>query len=336
MMRRLLRRLLFALYLFVITFALLEACVRLWGYSERHIYDSIYQPFDAAPDEIPYVHKPNLHEARARGLARINTDSLGLRSKLTGERYGPHLDHEFRIALVGDSVTFGEGVVQTEETFAQVLEDRLNEGQGEVRVKVFNFAASAYSVSVMEATLRRRMLQVQPDLVLMAIIPADFNLSRTPKVDRWGQLWDNKLSGFLSGDSRVRPVLRKVHLLYLLRDLIAPRLDTSLKAEDILQDGGIPDSYSYLKAFNRTAEQHGLAHRVVLLPFLKSGFGKLSAQLEQDGIPFLDLSSLASKFTEEQFKANKFDRHPSPLVHRSIGEALAAHILCDHLMPAPK
>lgn len=334
MMRRLLRRLLFALYLLVVTLALLEACVRLWGYSERHLCDAIYQPFDAARDEIPYVHKPDLHGARARGLALINTDSLGLRSKLTGERYGPQLDQEFRIALVGDSVTFGEGVARTEETFAQVLEEKLNAEQTARRVKVFNFAASAYSVRVMEATLRRRMLEVQPDLVLMCIVPADFNLSRTPSVDAWGQLSDNKLSGFLSRDSALRPPLRKLHLLYLLRDLIAPRLETSQRAEGILQEGGVPGSYSYLKAFKESAEQRGAAYRIILLPSLQSTFGNVPALLAQDGIRFLDLSSLRARFNVDQFKASKFDTHPSALVHQSIGNALAAYILDNRLIMA--
>src|SRR2546423_10613486 len=105
MFRRLLKKLLFALYLLVVTLTLLEIGVRLWGYSEHHLYDPIYMPFAAAQEEIPYVHQPNLSHARARGLAIINTDSLGLRSKTAGERYAPRQAHEYRIALVGDSVT---------------------------------------------------------------------------------------------------------------------------------------------------------------------------------------------------------------------------------------
>lgn len=331
MMRRLLRKLLFLFYLLVITFALLEIGVRLWGYSERHICGPIYMPFNNGP-EIPYVHKPNLSNARARGLAIINTDSLGLRSRTVGERYGPHQNNEYRIALVGDSVTFGEGVSRTEETFAQVLEETLNRKQSAVRVKVFNFAASAYSVRVMAASLRERMLAVEPDLVLMAIVPADFNLSRTPSVDAWGYLSDNKLSGFLPRDSRIRPVLRKVHLLYLLRDVISPRLDKSIRAEDVLAAGQVPDSYSFVREFKETAEQHRLAYRIVLLPSLSSRFGNVASQLQSDGISFLDLSTIRDQFIPEQFQSSKFDTHPSAMVHQKIGHSLAEYLLENHLM----
>lgn len=333
MIRRLPGKLLFLFYLSIIAFVLLEICVRLWGYSEHHLCDPIYQPFNAS-QEIPYVHKPNLSHARARGLAIINTDSLGLRSKTTGELYGPHRDDEFRIALVGDSVTFGEGVSRTEETFSQVLEDTLNLKQSALRVKVFNFGASAYSVRVMSATLRQRMLEVEPDLVLMAIVPADFNLSRTPSVDAWGYLTDNKLSGFLSRDSRLRPSLRKIHLLYLLRDIIYPRLYHERSAEQILDAGELPDSYSYIGEFKELALQHKRPYAILLLPSRNSSFGNVPSQLRLDDIPFVDFSFLREQFTQDQFDASKFDTHPSALVHKRIGELLAAYVLENNLMKA--
>jgi hypothetical protein len=335
MIKRLCRKLLFILYLTVVTFTLLEICVRFWGYSEHHLCDPIYMPL-ANAQGIPYVHKPNLSNARARGLAVINTDELGLRAMIAGEHHGHHQNQEYRIALVGDSVTFGEGVSRTQDTFAQVLEETLNRAQSDARVKVFNFGASAYSVSVMEATLRQRMPTVEPDLVLMAVVPADFNLSRTPDVDAWGYLYDGKLGGVLPLDSSLRPVLRKVHLFYLLRDLIYPWLDRSRSAEQFFDAHELPDSYFYVTKFKETAEQQRHAYSLVLLPSRNSDFGNMPSQLHQDGIPFLDLSTLRDQFTQDQFQASKFDVHPSPLVHRRIGEALAAYILDNHLVKTLK
>lgn len=335
-MRILLKRLLLVVYLSAATFALSEACVRVSGYSERHLCDPIYARFDAAPEEIPYVHRPNLSGARGRGLSVVNTDSLGLRSGGAGETYGPRGPGEYRVAVVGDSVTFGEGVREGSDTFAKILEAALDGGRAGARVRVFNFGASAYSVRVMEATLRRRMLSVGPNLVLLAVIPADFNLARTPGVDSHGYLSDDKLSGFLSRDSRARIVLRRLHSLYLLRDVIYPLLDGGAKAEDVLAAGGVPDSYSYVKAFADDAARVGVDCRVVLLPSQGAGFGPVVERLKGDGVPFVDLSSLSSEFTPEEFRAGRFDRHPSALVHRRIGEALAAHVIESGLMNAAR
>lgn len=320
------RKLLYLIYLAVVSFALAEVAVRISGYAGRHLCDPIYQPF-AGSREIPYIHKPSLNQARARGFALINTDAMGLRSLASGEEWGPHRDGEFRIALVGDSVTFGEGVVRTEETFAQVLEQTLNRRQDAVKTRVFNFAASAYSVQAMAATLRHRMLGVEPDLVIMAIIPTDFDLGRTPAVDARGNLTDNKLSSFLSRDSVLRPWLRKIHLLYLVRDLAYPRLDKRKKAEELLAAGELPASFSYLKDFRATAKEHGLPYRLVLLPSLRSRFHDLSSRLSAEGLAFVDLQPLRERFAENEFRASRFDTHPSAAVHRAIGEALADNIL---------
>lgn len=332
-MRRFLKRVLFVAYLSAATFALLEVGVRVSGYSEHHLCDPIYARFEAAPEEIPYVHKPNLSGVRGRGLSVVNTDSLGLRSAVPGETYGPRAPGEYRIAVVGDSVTFGEGVRDGSDTFAKVLETTLDGRRAGTRVRVFNFGASAYSVRVMEATLRGRMLAVEPNLVLLAIIPADFNLARTPGVDSYGYLSDDKLSGFLARDSRVRLVLRRLHALYLLRDVLYPLLDRGVKAEDVLAAGGVPDSYSYVKAFAEDASRDGVDYRVVLLPSLNTNFRPVAERLKEDGVPFIDLSSLTSEFTPEQFRANRFDRHPSATVHRRIGEALAEQIRQARLLP---
>ncbi len=331
MKRKFIKTLLYGFYLLIVTMLLLEIAVRFWGYSEHHLSDPIYTRFDRAPEEIPYVHKPNLSQSRARGLAIINTDSLGLRSKIAGAAYDKHEADEYRIALVGDSVTFGEGITKTEDTFAQVLESNLNQRQKARKVKVFNFAASAYSVRVMAATLRYRMMDVEPDLVLMAIVPADFNLPRTPEVDAWGYLTDKKLSSYLPRDSRVRLVLRKFHTLYLLRDVVYPWLDKTQSAEQILSAGSIPDSYSFLQEFRGTANEDKLDYALVLLPSRNSDFGKVPEKLREEGFSFLDLTNVRDQFTSEQFHANKFDPHPSPLVHQKIGEDLADYVFENYL-----
>jgi hypothetical protein len=191
--RRLLRKSLVAAWVVLVTLVALEVTVRIWGYSERHIYDPIYTSYERTA-EIPYVHKPNLTQARARGSAVINTDSLGLRAKTARATYGIKPSNEYRIAIVGDSFTFGEGIVRTEDTFAQVLEDTLNQRQQDVKVKVFNYGASGYSVKEMAATLRYRMPDIKPDLAVMAIIPTDLRLARTPVIDAAGFFIDPWIS----------------------------------------------------------------------------------------------------------------------------------------------
>lgn len=320
------RKLLVATCVLLITLVVLEAAVRIWGYSQRNIYDPIYTSFDRT-DDIPYIHKPNLAQARARGLAVINTDSLGLRAKIAGASYGAKQPNEYRVAIVGDSCTFGEGVTRTEDTFAQVLEDMLNQGQQAVTVKVLNFGASAYSVKEMAATLQYRTLAIQPDLVVMAIIPSDFNLARTPTIDESGYLIDQKLSHFSPPGSMVGQVLRGIHLTYVLKDIGVRWFFKPLDITQVLSRGEVPESYRYIQEFKEIAEQRGLSYVIALLPRMqRNTWGPLPDQLARDRITHIDLSFLGKEFTEEQYMASRFDPHPSAAVHHRIGESLADYV----------
>jgi lysophospholipase L1-like esterase len=322
MTRKTFRKLLAAASVLLIPLIALEVAVRMWGYSERHIYDPIYTSFDRTID-IPYIHKPNLTEARARGLAVINTDSLGLRTKRVGASYGFKRPNEYRIAIVGDSVTFGEGVPKTDDTFAQVLEDTLNQDTGRI-VRVLNYGASAYSVKQMAASLEYRMADAQPDLVMLAIIPEDLNVSRTPGIDAVGYLVDRRVS-FLR-NSIAREVLRPIRLTYVLREVTLNWMSPSQDYESSrsLELGEIPESYRYVKNFKAIAEKYRIPYVVVLLPRTKENvWGPFPSRLTQDGVTYLDLSPLGREFTTQEFVASQFDRHPSAAVHHRIGKALA-------------
>lgn len=324
MPKRLKRALLYAAYLLLVTVPFLEIGVRIWGYSEHHIHDPIYTSFELSED-IPYIHKPNLMQARARGLVFINTDILGLRSNVSGMVYGIKQLHEYRIAIVGDSVTFGEGVPNTEETFTEVLENMLNQQQTLLTVKVFNFGVSAYSVKEMAAMLQHRIVDIQPDLVVMAIIPPDLNLDRTPTIDSAGYLVGQKIASLF--DSPVGEALRGIRLLYVLRDIGSGWSSPPQYIDPLLSRGEIPDSYRYIRQFKKTANHYGIFPMIALLPRMEEyAWGPLPDRLTQDSIRHLDLSYLSKEFTTEEYMASRFDRHPSPAVHRRIGEALALYV----------
>jgi hypothetical protein len=334
MRRKFLRAVLFGSYLLTISVVLLEGGVRLWGYSEGHIYDPIYMPFDRTT-EIAYVHKPNLTQARARGLAMINTDSLGLRAQTAGLRYGPKDKNEYRIAIAGDSVTFGEGIQDTEDTFSRVVEKILNKKQMDMKVRVFNYGASAYSVQQMSATLQYRMLDIQPDLVVMAIIPADFNLARTPAVDGAGYFVDTRLARLNPPEPAIKRALRGMRLTYVLRDAVYSWFVPIPEVVRNLARGVLPESYRYVQQFEAIAGKGGVPSIIVLLPTARADpFDRISTQLHHDEIAFVDLSSLRNEFTLEQFRSSRFDGHASAAVHQRIGQDLAEYILQSRLKNA--
>jgi hypothetical protein len=313
----------------VATVVSVELLVRASGYAEPHLYDPIYMPFAGTPD-IPYVHKPNLVRARGRGRSIVSTDSLGLRSPEPGRTYGPKGAAEYRIAFVGDSVTFGEGIRDTEDTFVQVVERVLNERQKAMRVRTFNFGASAYNVRVMTATLEHRMLALDPDLVVMVIAAEDFNLARTPAIDPFGYLSD-RVPWLLPPDSPVRKHMRRIHTLYVIRALVRYRNSIGEQIERMGVDGE-PASYGAVVEFREIARQHAVPSLVVFAPSSRQrAASHLAAYMRRDGIAVADYSRVREEFTWEEFRAGRYDGHPSAAVHRRFGQKLAEAILRERL-----
>jgi len=88
--------------------------------------------------------------------------SAGLRDKeYTIEKQG------FRIAVLGDSITFGYGVGQ-DETYANVLEKRLGKG-----FEVMNFGVSGYNTIQEAEQLRTKVLDYSPDLIVIGFLYND-------------------------------------------------------------------------------------------------------------------------------------------------------------------
>lgn len=302
-----------------------ELTLRLSGFAEPHLYDPIYAPYPGSA-EIPYVHKPGLKDARGRGSSRVSTDALGLRCVEPGRRYPAKRPGELRIAVVGDSGTFGEGVARTQDTYVHLIEELLSPRLGGGRTaRTFNFGVSAYSVREMAATLEHRMPLVEPDWVVMVIIPHDLALVRTPVVDGAGYLVDPRPGAVGPRPaSRLSRALRLVHLSYLLRDIQRRIGSPGRSVMEQLAAGGVPDSYAYLRRFRALADAAGRRHLVVLRPsFARQPIPGLRAALERDGITSLDLTPLRDEFSDQEFRSSRFDVHPSARVHRRIAEALA-------------
>ena len=283
------------------------------GVASRHLPDRV---FEYGGVDLPYVYKPNLRGVRGWQNTRFDTDARGLRSR-PDVAPGAHEDAgAFRIALVGDSITFGEGVA-TADTFAERLADRLRASG----VRVFNFGVAGYSVREIAATVARRVAVVDPDLVLVTLIPADFELARTGTLDAFGSIRPTGGSDTLEW---LKIPLRRLHLPYALLDLArGPR--PGWRTVPIV---GVPASFSYVDDLRATCAERGFACGLVLFSTkTDDGFGPVDGRLRARGWPVLDLTRLKDDFSTEAFDAGPYDPHPSAAVHARIAERLAPWIV---------
>jgi len=79
-----------------------------------------------------------------------------------------------RICVLGDSVAFGYRLPYMEQTFAYLLEDKLNSNKFKTsRYEVLNFGVTSYNAYQEELTLKKKVIGFSADLVLAGVTPND-------------------------------------------------------------------------------------------------------------------------------------------------------------------
>ena len=159
-----LRRALLLLAVAAVQFAIFEAALRTWGHSEAApAFQSLFIP-DAA---IGYRLRPG---ARVRFTTadfdtHIAINDQGVRDDAP---IGPKPPNERRIVVLGDSLVLSVQVDQ-QQTFCELLEQRLNRAGGPIRYRVINAGVQGYG-PVEELLFFRRVARAfEPDLVIATV-----------------------------------------------------------------------------------------------------------------------------------------------------------------------
>jgi lysophospholipase L1-like esterase len=113
------------------------------------------------------VHIAYGHE----NVTNIHTNSLGFRDS---EVQIPKPENVFRILVLGDSMTFGLGVME-EEAFPAVLEDMLNGGEKAkgVQYEIVNAGVPGYGTAQELLQYQLHGPKLNPDLVILAFLAAN-------------------------------------------------------------------------------------------------------------------------------------------------------------------
>jgi len=237
-----------------------------------------------------------------------------------------------RIAVLGDSVTFGFGVPE-ESTYPRVLEVLLNERQpgGAGRLyDVLNFGVGGYSTRDEALVLEHKALAFEPDLVIVGYSLND------PEIEPFQPLHTHYLE----------PAWwRHSHLLRLAHK--------ALRQRDVERLGG-GDYHRYLHAhpakwksveqafadIRRVADGAGCDVLVAIFPqVMKRGWAEypyheihaqVAAAARAAGLLALDLLEPFSRQPQQSLRVSPGDAHPS-----AAGHAIAAQAIADYLAERP-
>ena len=311
-MKDLLKGLVAALISFVIFLVLLEITLQI--YTRLFIYYDVEMSRYAVEvktksdnPKIGHEHKPNA-EAYLMGTdVVINSD--GLRD----DEYATERNEKYRIAVLGDSLTFGWGV-EKEETFEVLLEEMLSETRP---TEMINFGHGNYNTEQQVNLFKEKGLKYNPDKVVLFYFINDAEVTPT----RSGWLWVSRLRSVTFLWSRVRGLLTRTN----------PGQTFESFYSDLYVDG--QPGYEAMKAafleLRGITEERGIELQVVMLPELHDlvdypftdVYNKVASFLSENEINYIDLTSQFLGYEDAVgLWVAPDDAHPNALAHRMIAD----------------
>jgi len=245
-------------------------------------------------------------------------------------------DGTFRVLVLGDSFTAGDGVLQ-EQTYPEVLEDLLNERyQGITRFEVLNTSVQGTGTYDQWHVLQEQGLPFSPDMVLVGMY---LNDTQTIGVQHLGA----------EGANNVLPHVHYSQPLYLLKWIESLRYTRQSYRESIdmyeaLWDAGqnpqgLSEWNEAMSSFGALQRDRGLPVLVALFPWLNMlddsyPFGEIHTRIrltaQDSGIEIMDLFPVFSTLDPmPPIWVHESDHHPSIELHRVAAGALYETLLSD-------
>jgi hypothetical protein len=237
----------------------------------------------------------------------------------------------YRIAIVGDSFTYGQGI-SVRDRFSNILEQRLNGNGG--RYEVLNFGRPGAETVDHVEILRDAVLGTEPNYVLLQWLINDVEGKDSNPPRAWRLLPSDTLSALLHRHSALYYLINQEwvklqhrfgliegYQSYMERRFQDPQSDSSREAK------------ATLDTFFRVCKDRDIPFGVVLFPALSRNLtrdypfaflmDRVLATCRTQGVTCLDLrDTYAAVASPSSLWVNRFDPHPGPLANSLAAEAI--------------
>lgn len=312
-----------------LAFALIEWTLRLYIPDTDHTGMN-----EAAPPPLFYRIKPNFSGILEGVKVSINSD--GFRDD-EFDRDRP--ENQRLIAVLGDSITFGQGVPQ-DKTFPAVLERRLNVSGPKGAYAVWNLGVPGYNTQQELAVFKSFVLPQRPHWVFLVYVindvePVNEGALRIIAGDR-----PHETPGWLSNqiDRSIGIQIVKNRLGRIVR-WFRPDWYFSSYVDDAIsqyEGDGAPwiEVSKMIESMKLACESEGIRFTVVMTPsmmdFRNYPFEKINRTVElfcrDRGIDYIDLLPYFRNSDPSELAVSMIDAHPNALAHEIMAKAILERI----------
>ena len=271
---------------------------------------NVEEKFDGYPIKLPRVT-----------TVKINSD--GFRDK---EYSIEKLNNTFRIIVLGDSITFGWGV-ENNETFSEILEDKLNSLNNGINYEVLNFGVHGYNTLQEVELLKEKGLKYKPDMVIVGYYMNDV-INKTKADEMMLRILNERYN---TSDITTLPKATRIRI----ENMIAHRIETEALYEMpfekswIMVESPLKELYNLSVKYNFTvviANVHIFSidkQLIELEKFAKThGWYFTNAGKAFEGWP---MENITNHYPE--------DGHPNALGHKLLGEYLFNYLTKNRIVP---
>jgi len=238
----------------------------------------------------------------------------------------------YRIIVVGDSTTAGNGVPDLDNIYTKQLEKLLNTNHTTgMHYEVLNMGVGGYHTMQEIETLRVKGLQYHPDLVLVTFCMNDFDLHNDGGLHK-KLLEQTRLATRNTADDLYSGLLRLSRLAFIMHH----RLRLGQRVQDDSYSKHILKGQTTVRAgfalLSELQQRHGFAALVVILPGFKTPFSEykhtrihervLQAAEGLRGIPIIDLLPSFARLENDAGKFSYDGLHMNEFGHKAMAEIL--------------
>lgn len=285
-----------------------------------------------APDDIPirYREMPG-DEAFAPVPGAVATSLFGVEHRASSlglrmpERPAPKVPGTYRVAALGDSVTWAYGVPVESGLVAQ-LEEVLRARPAGGGYEAWNLGLQATNTFNHRARLERLAPIVRPDLTIVLLLHNDLEpAAQHFRITSVGTL--SQLGRSAPYPDSFRPYLERSALFHALIRGFGARENAKNQADALAL---FPRMKEQLDRIAEVCARSGSALALALMPGLApppADYDALAARLTayaaRKGVPFVRLSEVLGNPARREFMLPADAYHPNARGHRLIAEALA-------------
>jgi GDSL-like Lipase/Acylhydrolase family len=286
-----------------------------FAFRKVHSFTAIgYSGFIRPADDqyVWYELKPNVDDYFK--MKPIKTNSRGLRDKEYPFEKPPGT---YRVAVIGDSFTFGDGV-HADEVYHAILEERLNRLSDSLRFEFINFGLAAYDLLNYYGVIRAKAMAYDPDLILVGF--CGNNDDDLPEARQWTEPFTRyKYAGyswFIQHFQIIRTVANNISIQRRKETAVKDRklekktefvTEMFARFNEVQQECQVPFMVYYLSMADAPPEKAGL----------------IASLCDTNDFMFVDSSPAINSIEDiSRYWFHKTDRHPNAAMHNIYADIL--------------